>query len=90
MATIVTLDTATRLKLRLRRFAAPYLTDEPTSVKKIFEDHRPTSVGHALYLIYWMNRGAQGFEEFRWESLDIAQRLVWERTAEQLGLNLEE
>jgi hypothetical protein len=90
MATVITLDTATRLKLSLRRFAEPCLRQEEKPVAEVMQELKPATAGHALYLIYWLERGKQGFEEFKWESLDIGQRLVWHRTAERLGLKLGE
>jgi hypothetical protein len=52
------------------------------------EVETPATTGHALYMIYRSQRIQQGFEEFKWASLDIAQRLVWERTANILDMHL--
>ena len=83
---IIDLDPAIRLKHRFR-LALPYVAvlpvEEPATEVEI-----PATPGHALYMIYRSQRVQQGFEEFKWASLDIAQRLVWERTANILDLHL--
>lgn len=47
-----------------------------------------TTIGHGLYLIYRHERTKQGFDEFKFESMSEAQRLVWERLAAAIGLRL--
>ena len=80
-------DKATQLKHSFRR-ALPIEHSQPTE-EIAPPANKPTSIGHVLYLIYRSHRIQQGFEEFKWESQDIAQRLVWERTAQTIGLKLE-
>ena len=40
------------------------------------------TIGQALYIAYRQERTRQNFEEWEWKSLDVGQRLVWERLAQ--------
>ncbi len=76
------------LSLRKRFKAALLYADTPAVEVPVAGDSRPTTAGHALYLVYRNERCRQNFEEWKWESLDIGQRLVWDRTAAAIGLKI--
>jgi len=42
------------------------------------ENYEIKTTGQAVFTLYRQERVRQGYEEFRWESLDVAQRLVWQ------------
>lgn len=82
-------DAAKSLKVRFR--AALPDVNEPVIEVPVAVDNKPMTIGQTLYLSYRIQRLRQNFEEFKWESLDLGQRLVWERLAlicQEAGLKL--
>lgn len=59
---------------------------EPQPVEEPVYEIKTT--GQAVFLLYRQERVRQGYEEFKWESLDVAQQLVWQRLADKLGVKL--
>lgn len=86
MQELITFDKGLSLRKRFKA-ALPDFGDL-VAQDLVAVDTQPKTAGHALYLIYRNERTRQNFEEWKWESLDIGQQLVWERTANMIGLKI--
>lgn len=81
-------NTASRIK---QQFKATGITAECELAKEASTEtnlESPTTTGHFTYMVYRIERTKQGWEELKWSNLSEAQRLVWQRLANTLGLKM--